>query len=87
MKIAIPTIHLNGSNAESLKNEYIQAYIVAGELLNKLQAIDLNGRDYYVQADERAFEQARQESSARYMAVKTIRAELDHIIAAIERQQ
>lgn len=87
MKISTPTIHMNGSSAKSLKNEYMEAYVAAGELLNQLNAIDLNARDYYVQSDPDAFEQARLQSSARCFAVKNIRKELETIILAIQEQQ
>lgn len=82
-----PRIHRNGSNAESLKAEYRDAYVAAGDLLDQLRAIDLNARDYYVRPEPEAFEQARRESEGRYMAVRRIREELETIILAIQEQQ
>ena len=88
MKVMTPTIHLNGSNGESLKNDYLEAYVAAGELLDKLKAIDLNARDYYVRPGGQAdFQQACAESVARYAAVKNIRQELETIILSIQEQQ
>jgi hypothetical protein len=87
MKIMTPTIHLNGSNAESLKGEYMAAYEAAQDLLLKLSEIDLNARDYYVQANPLAFQIACTQSVARYQAVKNIRNELEQIIMAIQDQQ
>jgi hypothetical protein len=87
VKIITPTIHMNGSNAESLKNEYLNAYEVAGQLLDALDHIDLNARDYYVQKDPDAFAHARDQASARYMKVRAIRAELETIIQSIQEQQ
>ena len=63
------------------------AYAAANELLDALEGIDLHARDYYVQPEPDAFEHARQQSSARYMAVKNIRQELETIILAIQEQQ
>lgn len=87
MKIMTPTIHMNGSNAESLKNEYMAAYRAASDLIHAFHRIDLHARDYYVKPEPDAFEQARNESSARYMAVRRIREELEFIILAIQTQQ
>jgi hypothetical protein len=87
MNIMTPKIHRNGSNAESLKEEYLDAYVAAGELLAKLCAIDLNARDYYVRPEPDAFEQARKESEARYMSVRQIREELETIIQSIQEQK
>lgn len=87
MKIATPTIHLNGSNAELLKSEYMAAYNTAQELLSALKAIDLNAREYYLQPEPDAFDYARQQSSAHYNAVMNIRKELATIIMAIQEQQ
>jgi hypothetical protein len=85
-KLATPTIHLNGSNGANLENDYMQAYQAATELLAALQNIDLHGRDYYVQSDPDAFERAREQSSARYVAVMNVRKELEQIILAIQEQ-
>ena len=86
-KIAVPTIHMGGSNAESLKREYMQAYHDARVLLKSLEAIELHARDYYVHPDPEAFELARNQSSARYVSVLNIRKELETIIFAIQEQQ
>lgn len=87
MKIMTPTIHMNGSNAESLKNEYRAAWDAAGELLGALRNIDLNSRDYYVKPEPNAFDQARDQACARYTAVSKIRGELETIILSIQEQQ
>ena len=82
-----PTIHLNGSNGTVLELEYRAAYDAARELLSALEAIDLNARDYYVQPDPQAFQIAREQSSARYVAVKNVRKKLETIILAISQQR
>ena len=82
-----PTIHRNGSNGALLKEEYLVAFDAARELLSALEAIELNARDYYVNPDPNAFEQARQESSTRFVAVKTVRDEMQDFIVAIQDQQ
>lgn len=81
-----PTIHLNGTPADRLLEQYTTAYVKAQELLDALGQIDFNARDYYVQ-EPGAFEVAREESVARYQAVKQIRSEMQDFILAIQEQQ
>jgi hypothetical protein len=81
----IPTIHLGGTPADRLIEQYTEAFVHAEELLRALADVDLNARDYYMQAGD-AFEQARRESIARYEAVKNIRNEMQDFIIAIQTQ-
>jgi hypothetical protein len=87
VKIMTPTIHMNGSNAETLRREYLDAAIAAVDLLFALRNIDLNSRDYYVNPEPNAFNQARDQACARYTAVSKIRQELETIILSIQEQQ
>lgn len=86
MKIATPTIHLNGSHGPTLLEGYLEAHTKATELLDALQAIEFNARDYYPQGPA-AFEAARTEYEARFKAALSIRRDLDAIILAIQEQQ
>jgi hypothetical protein len=82
-----PTIHLNGTPADRLVEQYTDAFAKAQELLIALANIEFNARDYYINPDPNAFEQARQESSTRFVAVKTVRDEMQDFIVAIQDQQ
>ena len=50
--IALPTIHLNGTGAESLAAGYEAAYEALVAFREKLRAIEFNSRDYYVDGPE-----------------------------------
>ena len=47
-----PTIHLNGTSAQSLANQYGHARQKVREALEALQHIETHGRDYYVQGPD-----------------------------------
>ena len=55
-----PTLHLNGTGKNDLRDEYAAAYDAIGKAVEALAATTLNGRDYYPQA-EGAYYQARSE--------------------------
>ena len=70
-----PTIHLNGTSAQSLANQYGHARQKVREALEALQHIETHGRDYYVQGP-RAYHLAAEEHSKRYLALSAILDEL-----------
>ena len=47
--VILPTIHINGTSAKSLTEDYAQARRAVQEAVNALRAVDFNARDYYVQ--------------------------------------
>lgn len=53
-----PTIHLNGTGAETLKKEYAKAYQAIEEAMNALTSATLHARDYYVHPDPDAYRKA-----------------------------
>lgn len=44
-----PTIHLNGTSAQMLTEDYTEARIAVQAALDKLQKVEFNARDYYPQ--------------------------------------
>ena len=46
--IGLPTIHLNGTGAKSLAAGYDAAYDALRAFQNKMEEIEFNARDYYV---------------------------------------
>jgi hypothetical protein len=48
-KTILPTIHLNGTSAASLTEDYAQARRAVQDAMNALQRVDFNNRDYYPQ--------------------------------------
>ena len=84
--LTIPTIHLNGTDAQRL----LDALDAAGQALQQAQAAlaqcTPNGRDYYVQAAG-AFPKAIAEHEKRIDALRQIRHELEIIADGIIDQQ
>jgi phage shock protein A len=58
-----PTIHLNGTGRNDLRDEYAAAYDAIDKAIEALASATLNGRDYYPQAAG-AYSQARSERDA-----------------------
>lgn len=48
---ALPTIHLNGTSAETLRNEYGAASQAIAAAMEALQRCECNARDFYPQQD------------------------------------
>jgi hypothetical protein len=56
----LPTIHLNGSSAQSLTDDYSHARRAVQEAITALMSVDFNSRDYYVQGPNAWTEAVRQ---------------------------
>lgn len=85
-KVAIPTIHTNGTSAESLIDDLMNAYRDVGQALQSMRSVTPNGRDYYVQGDE-ALEEARKQHDGRVLKLADVRKDLEAIIIGIQDQQ
>ena len=70
-----PTIHLNGSSAKSLREEYLNAYRALNDAIDAMQKIDVNGRDYYLQGLGAATT-ARNEHHERIKSVAKVKDEM-----------
>lgn len=86
IKVAIPTIHLNGTSAESLLEDLMDAYRDIGQAIQSMRHVTPNARDYYVQGEEAGAE-ARLQHQQRVMKLNDIRDELQTIILGIQDQQ
>lgn len=53
-----PTIHLNGSNGERLRDQYLAIARALSEACSKVRILEIHGRDYYVNADSDAADKA-----------------------------
>lgn len=74
----LPSIHLNGSSADSLAESYQHAASELGTALNALSNVELNGRDYYPQGND-AFKLAVAEHEERIRKLRAIAAEVQII--------
>lgn len=68
---ALPTIHLNGSGAENLREEYTAALNALHYARTALVHATLNMRDFYPQGDE-AYIQAREERTEAFRKIQEI---------------
>lgn len=71
-----PSIHLNGTSAESLFKDYLGAYEAVSHALDALQKIPPHGRDYYVQPGD-PYPAARAEHDARLQKLQDVKDDLE----------
>jgi hypothetical protein len=82
---ATPTIHRNGTSGKSLCEQYYQARIAVQQALKKLEQIDFNARDYYVQS-EAAWQKAIEQNDAMWNDLQGVADCLEVIEMAIRDQ-
>lgn len=85
--LAVPTVHLNGTGATSLKAQYEAAYRAVVAAREAIAGIETHGRDYYVQADPDAYQKARGQHLWRIQQLGHIEDELHALYQAIEQQE
>jgi len=73
-----PLIHLNGTSAETLANQYDAAYEVLMEALERLNETAPNQRDYYMLSEEE-WEAALDAHFARMKAIRQVMQELGEL--------
>ena len=84
MNLTHPSIHLNGSSAETLLEAYTKAYEALVTAHGMLRATVPNARDYYVQGPN-AHAQAYSEHQDRMARVNEVRAEIETLMEKVER--
>jgi hypothetical protein len=85
-KLAVPTIHLNGTSKAVLIEHLCEAGSKLKAGLQALSDAAPNGRDYYVQGPN-ALEEARKQAQARYTKVLEVIRELEALELAIDEQE
>lgn len=86
-ELALPTIHLNGTNGADLKEGWERTYSAIGEAKRALQETAPNMRDFYVQKDGNAnFEKARNEHFERLQKLESVRQELVALCEGVDAQ-
>ncbi len=81
-----PTIHLNGSSAETLAHGYTEAIRRVADALEGLARCAPNARDYYVQGDH-AFAAASREHLARVAKLEEVLVEVSVLRDHVEDEQ
>ena len=81
----IPTVHLNGTAGEVLRDQYVAAAAAVRKAIDAVCDAGPNARDYYVQ-DPDAGLAAQRAHEARVAALKHVRDELAAIAEGIQDQ-
>ena len=80
----IPTLHLNGSSKESLREQLMDAYTGVRKAIDAVCAAAPHGRDYYVQGPD-AYPQARRDHESRLARLKSVQDEILAIWEGIDK--
>lgn len=83
--MTIPTIHLNGSDGNVLRDGYRAAADAVRKALDAVCEAGPNARDYYVQGPD-AYRAAQREHDARVEHLKRVRLELTALVEGIQDQ-
>jgi hypothetical protein len=78
MPLALPTIHLNGTSAQSLLDDIRDAAIAVRAAMDALSRTAPNGRDYYPQGND-ALIIASGQHAERMARLRSVYAELQQI--------
>lgn len=78
-----PTIHMNGTSANMLKEGYLEAHRAIKDAADKVCAVEFNARDYYVAGPD-AWTQAREEHNGRINRLHAVADELMQILEHIQ---
>lgn len=84
--LTVPTIHLNGSGAGQLREDYIAAIEAVDAAIKATMATSPHGRDYYVQPTG-AFEAARDQHASRLARLLTVKDEFEALARSVSDQQ
>jgi hypothetical protein len=84
--LSIPSIHMNGTSADTLCSEIREAHEALEKATVALSCMTVHGRDHYVKADKESFSKAQAEHRARFVALEKIKTELMEIYQGIRDQ-
>ena len=82
----LPTIHSNGSDAATLRQQYLNAGMAVSNAVCEVKAVDFNARDYYPQGDD-AYRQASRERDAMLAKLDEVLVYLSAHVTHIEAIQ
>lgn len=83
--VITPTVHMNGSSAEMLHSDYVNAVYALNEAIAAVQQTAPHGRDYYVQDDPDAYVKARAQHLNRLACLNNMLRELETLALATMR--
>lgn len=82
--MTLPTIHRNGTAAQTLLDDLCEAMSALRTAAEKVQAAGPNGRDYYPQGPQ-AITQAQEEHASRLERIDAVRRELEALAEHVSR--
>ena len=81
----IPTIHLNGTGATTLRLEYEKLFYAVQDAIDALSDATLNGRDFYPQGSD-AYYEARDQRNEAFSCLYAVRDYAGRIVEGIDAQ-
>jgi hypothetical protein len=81
-----PTVHLNGTSRDELRNQYLQAIGLLFKARRALADCCPNGRDYYPQGPD-AIETATLEHAGRCLKIDEVIDEMQHLCMELEPEK
>lgn len=80
-----PTIHLNGTSGDTLRDQYLDAAAALDRAIEVMQDAAPNARDYYPQGAD-AFREALLEHSERLVLIRRVMNDLDLLAEQVQNQ-
>jgi hypothetical protein len=78
----VPTLHLNGTGATTLRDEYAKAYDALGKAVEAFASTTCNGRDFYTQGPD-AYYQARDERAEAFAQLREAQSYVGAVLMGI----
>jgi hypothetical protein len=84
-KLAVPTVHMNGTSKKELLEQYKNAFTAVTTAVTELCKSSPHARDYYTQKGDQ-YPVARKQHESRLKRLNSVAAELESIAVAIIEQ-
>jgi hypothetical protein len=81
--LVYPTIHLNGTSAETLREDYVNAMRAIQDAIEAVEKIEFHMRDYYV--IDRAWPVALEQHRERIKKLHSVKIEMEAIAVHCDR--
>lgn len=84
--MTFPTIHLNGTSATDLLEDYTKASVALSRAIAAVEHAGPNARDYHINGPQ-AFQDSRMQHESRLRRLLDVRGEIEAILENIVDQQ
>ncbi len=86
IRVMIPTVHMNGTDARDLLAQNLDALAAIGNAIEALRRANPHGRDFYPQGQD-AFTEAQTMARVRLAHLSAIKDELTEIVIGLRAQE